>query len=210
MLWVRATRRAAARGARFGTAGRGRSMRRATRWPAGRGGALRRFTGSLARVMLELRLSLSIIPVDRGTQRAHGSPVSMRQKAWARWARARLTAQLGGQCQICGERHALQFHCINPRGDGHHRLDTSARMSFYHAQHARGNVMLVCADCHAQIRSRVEQVESTPRLERSKALRTQTSKTQQQIAAARVFGTKPLSKTSPVQGNNHRKEQNHE
>ena len=74
--------------------------------------------------------------------------MSARQKAWARMARLRLIAQLGGKCESCGWEAGLQFDCIKPTGDDHGRKDTSARMSIYHRQHRRGNLQLLCALCH--------------------------------------------------------------
>ncbi len=70
------------------------------------------------------------------------------QKNWARMARARLTAELGGRCVMCGATTSLEFDCREPQGHRHHKLDTSARMSFYHAQHAKGNLQLLCSACN--------------------------------------------------------------
>jgi len=71
-----------------------------------------------------------------------------RHKAWARVARARLLLSLGGICKHCGRPDALEFDCIIPTGDKHHRMDTSARMSFYHSQHQRGNLQILCERCN--------------------------------------------------------------
>lgn len=71
------------------------------------------------------------------------------QKAWARRARARLVAQLGGKCCDCGATEDLQFDCRVPCGDAHHGMDTSARMSFYHAQFQKANLALRCAKCNS-------------------------------------------------------------
>jgi hypothetical protein len=83
-----------------------------------------------------------------------------RQKEWARQARFRLQFLLGGQCRKCGSVETLCFDCIEPRGDFHHRLDTSARMSFYHREHKAGNLQLLCAECNG-IKSLQEQ-ETVP------------------------------------------------
>lgn len=77
------------------------------------------------------------------------SPMSKRQKLWAVRAREELTAVLGGACAHCKSTTELEFHCIMPQGDGHHRLDTSARMSFYRREHYTfRNLQLLCRLCH--------------------------------------------------------------
>lgn len=67
-----------------------------------------------------------------------------RQKEWARRARAKLKEELGGCCVQCGTKRKLTFDCIVPVGEGHHRMDTSARMSFYHGQHVAKNLQILC------------------------------------------------------------------
>ncbi len=74
--------------------------------------------------------------------------MSKRQKIWARAARARLIAALGGRCAACGLDTCLEFDCRSPKGDKHHRMDTSSRMSFYNEQHKTGNLQLLCERCH--------------------------------------------------------------
>ncbi len=71
-------------------------------------------------------------------------------KQWARNARFLLTFELGGQCFRCGTDKDLDFDCIVPQGDRHHKMDTSARMSFYRRQHRENkNVQLLCrTKCH--------------------------------------------------------------
>jgi len=77
--------------------------------------------------------------------------MASRQKEWARRARARLVACFGGECcKANGHCNGqLEFDCIIPQGDEHHRKDTSARMSFYHKQHRIGNLQLLCSFHHA-------------------------------------------------------------
>jgi len=74
--------------------------------------------------------------------------MAARQKEWARNARARLLAALGNLCAECGVTENLEFDCILPQGDAHHKFDTSARMSFYRKQHAAHNIQILCAKCH--------------------------------------------------------------
>jgi 5-methylcytosine-specific restriction endonuclease McrA len=73
--------------------------------------------------------------------------MAKRQKQWAINARFTLTFVLGGQC-ACGETKELDFDCIEPQGDRHHKMDTSARMSFYRKQHKNKNLQLLCKQCH--------------------------------------------------------------
>ncbi len=72
-----------------------------------------------------------------------------RQKAWARKARAALLILHGERCKRCGATTELEFDCVEPRGDTHHRMDSSARASFYRFQQQCGNLQLLCADCHS-------------------------------------------------------------
>ena len=80
-----------------------------------------------------------------------------RQKLWASKARARLKKLLGGRCKGCGaygfelgEGQQLEFDCIKPCGHGHHRMESSSRMSFYHKQWSLGNVQLLCTKCNTE------------------------------------------------------------
>lgn len=79
--------------------------------------------------------------------------MSKRHKEWARKARTKLIADLGDRCAVCGVASFaadLEFDCILRQGDSHHRMDTSARMSFYRRQHRMGNVQTLCPDCHKE------------------------------------------------------------
>lgn len=74
--------------------------------------------------------------------------MGMKQKEWARKTRQALLAELGGECARCGTTEALEFDCIIPCGDAHHKFDTSARMSFYRHQYAAGNLQVLCHECN--------------------------------------------------------------
>ena len=74
--------------------------------------------------------------------------MSKRQKDWARRARAALIAKLGAKCANCGTTKNLTFDCIKPQGHRHHTLDTATRMCFYRAQHAQGNLQVLCKNCN--------------------------------------------------------------
>lgn len=70
------------------------------------------------------------------------------QKEWARAKRRELLAILGACCKACGRTVRLEFDCIDPKGDEHHRKDTSTRMCFYRKQHRLGNIQVLCKKCH--------------------------------------------------------------
>ncbi len=74
--------------------------------------------------------------------------MAKRQKMWAQTARFRLTFELGGACARCSSHKELDFDCITPQGDDHHRMDASARMCFYRRQHKERNVQILCKPCH--------------------------------------------------------------
>ena len=76
--------------------------------------------------------------------------VAKRQKLWARQARLRLISALGGCCAFCHSQDDLQFDCLEPAGHRHHALEPSARISFYRREARRGNLRLLCADCHCE------------------------------------------------------------
>lgn len=77
--------------------------------------------------------------------------MGQRQKEWARAKRNQLINLYGGACELCGEIHNLTFDVINPvRYGAHHRMDFSARTSFYAQQHARNNLQLLCRSCNSR------------------------------------------------------------
>ena len=72
-----------------------------------------------------------------------------RQVDWARRKRLELELLLGLVCALCGKkRKKLQFDCIIPQGDHHHRIGFTWRMSFYWAQYKAKNLQLLCQKCH--------------------------------------------------------------
>jgi 5-methylcytosine-specific restriction endonuclease McrA len=74
--------------------------------------------------------------------------MSKRAKVWAVKARARLMDAHGNECALCGDTFNLQFDCIIPQGNAHHRFSTDKRMTFYRRQDADGNLQLLCGPCH--------------------------------------------------------------
>ncbi len=94
--------------------------------------------------------------------------MARRQKEWAKKARFELQLKLGGVCAECGTDKDLDFDCIKPQGDQHHRMDTSHRISFYRRQHREGNLQLLCRyKCHknkniADRKSQQEKEENEP------------------------------------------------
>jgi hypothetical protein len=61
---------------------------------------------------------------------------------------------LGFCCKKCGhegnKKNPLTFDCIEPRGDEHHKYDTSHRMCFYWREHRAGNVQILCSICNSK------------------------------------------------------------
>lgn len=71
-----------------------------------------------------------------------------RQRDWARRLRVQIRKDLGNKCAHCGATEELEFDCISPKGDEHHKMEQSARVSFYRVQYALGNLQLLCEKCH--------------------------------------------------------------
>jgi hypothetical protein len=72
------------------------------------------------------------------------------QKRWARQERRRIKMLLGEKCALCPATENLEFDCIIPQGDHHHKKDTSSRISFYRRQLAEGNLQVLCAKCNSR------------------------------------------------------------
>jgi len=75
--------------------------------------------------------------------------MARRHKLWAKTARARMKLILGNCCASCGSTTSLEFDCLIPCGDRHHRMTAPARVSFYRAQMRAGNVQLLCNECNS-------------------------------------------------------------
>ena len=69
-------------------------------------------------------------------------------KSRARIRRNLLLICLGECCAHCGATENLEFDCIVPKGNDHHRYDTSHRMCFYWREHKLGNLQILCAKCN--------------------------------------------------------------
>jgi hypothetical protein len=73
--------------------------------------------------------------------------MAKRQRDWARRKLAMLHDILGN---VCAHKHKgkckgeIQIDCIIPQGDKHHKMDSSARASFYHKQLKQHNLQLLC------------------------------------------------------------------
>lgn len=68
-----------------------------------------------------------------------------RQATWASNEKLRMKIILGGKCVICGIRECLTFDCIVPTGHEHHRIGSTARVTFYREQMRKGNLQLLCS-----------------------------------------------------------------
>lgn len=83
--------------------------------------------------------------------------MGLKQKQWARRRRALLIEVLGGICAHFSVKckGVLTIDCIVPQGDAHHRMESSARQSFYHDQLRKHNLQLLCV-YHQTLKSRRE------------------------------------------------------
>lgn len=91
--------------------------------------------------------------------------MGQRQKDWARHTRLKLRRLLGMACKVCNSKYymKLEFDCIIPQGDTHHRYEWSHRMSFYNQQYRNGNLQLLCQKCHNKKTLKDnERLETTP------------------------------------------------
>jgi 5-methylcytosine-specific restriction endonuclease McrA len=74
-----------------------------------------------------------------------------RQKIWARAKRDQMMNLYGGECAHCGATENLTLDALNPtKRRAHHRMDSSARMSWYSAQHRKNNLQILCRSCNSR------------------------------------------------------------
>lgn len=92
--------------------------------------------------------------------------MAKRQKQWARLTLVTLKFLLGGRCKKCRslDLSILQFDCIVSQGDGHHKMDTSHRASFYTRQYKENNLQLLCEPCH--IKKNAKEMKAKERKEK--------------------------------------------
>src|SRR5512147_3126229 len=80
--------------------------------------------------------------------------VANRSRIAAQRVLADLKRRLGEMCHWCwaGEGHGviLEFDCIAPEGDEHHRWETNRRAYFYRRLFRRHGLQLLCQECHAK------------------------------------------------------------
>ena len=76
--------------------------------------------------------------------------MSREAKDWARRKRVELMTLLGNVCAHCGGDENLEFDCIYPKGDRHHRGEASQRMCFYRREFREGNLQVLCNVCSAR------------------------------------------------------------
>lgn len=64
--------------------------------------------------------------------------------------RVYLRSQLGASCKQCGADHdvCLEFDCISPCGDEHHRMNSHDRLEFYLHEFIKGNLQVLCSPCN--------------------------------------------------------------
>jgi hypothetical protein len=81
--------------------------------------------------------------------------MGLRQREWAARTTKKLKTILGGCCAECKTKRKLQFDCIRPTGDWHHRIEWSWRISFYRKQLREQNLQLLCEFHNKQKSNRV-------------------------------------------------------
>ena len=79
--------------------------------------------------------------------------MGLRQRQWATKTRLKIKRALGERCFDCGLKEdlltkPLEFDCIEPCGDYHHRMEYSWRTSFYRQKYFKFNLQLLCEKCH--------------------------------------------------------------
>ncbi len=77
-----------------------------------------------------------------------------RVSSWRRSVKARLVAEAGGRCAVCGYdrcQAALQFHHRDPGMKRFALSQHGLTRSFAKAREEALKCMLVCANCHAEI-----------------------------------------------------------
>lgn len=79
-----------------------------------------------------------------------------RFRRWATKGMDSLRDALGAKCAQCGGSDELEFDCIIPQGDKHHKWETNRRYVFYKRQHEQKNLQLLCRVDHEK-KSRGEQ-----------------------------------------------------
>lgn len=73
-----------------------------------------------------------------------------RASKWAQRKRRELMFILGDKCAHCGTKESLTFDCIRPVNQGHHRMSSAARMTFYTRQARAGNIQILCHACNVK------------------------------------------------------------
>lgn len=76
--------------------------------------------------------------------------MARRQREWAKRARARLKAELGGVCFRCGNAdfESLQFHHTEPRTWKNQHVEQSMRIRRLREEARAGLIRLACPDCN--------------------------------------------------------------
>lgn len=88
--------------------------------------------------------------------------MSARQRGWARLKREEMFDALGRVCKTCGATKDLEFDCIVPRGHRHHKMEWSARTSFYRRQLREENLQVLCGKCNARKGASEEDLDVAP------------------------------------------------
>jgi HNH endonuclease len=63
-------------------------------------------------------------------------------------ARRDLVLDLGGKCSACGKPEPLEFHFTGLDPANHHYMPWPQRIRWYWGEHLKGNITLLCRNCH--------------------------------------------------------------
>jgi 5-methylcytosine-specific restriction endonuclease McrA len=74
--------------------------------------------------------------------------MGLRQRAWANRAKAKLIAELGGECVMCGTTEDLEIDHLYKREWSIRNTEFSWRISKYRKEAALGLLQLLCGDCN--------------------------------------------------------------
>lgn len=73
-----------------------------------------------------------------------------RRAVLAQEKRLNLLLKHGAFCKHCGKESDLEFDCIVPCGDKHHKMSSIDRARFYEKQDKANNIQVLCQKCNAK------------------------------------------------------------
>jgi 5-methylcytosine-specific restriction endonuclease McrA len=86
---------------------------------------------------------------------------------WRRRTKARLVAEAGGACAICGYSHyvgALEFHHVDPEQKSFALSARGLTRSIEGLRAELAKCVLLCSNCHAEVEGGVTALPSSPQV----------------------------------------------